>query len=209
MSAFSPTTRVAAFLRDELALVSKALLLAGALLLVPPLLHFMIGVNAQAGPPPPAAPAGAAREAPVLPAEGELLGRLEIPRIGIDLAVFEGTTDATLRKGPGHLPGTPWPPADARAGNCVIAGHRDSFFRRLERARENDVVRLSGARGVETYRLDRRRIVRPREVSVLAATGEARLTLITCYPFRWWGEAPYRLVWSAVRIEDIGAGIPR
>jgi sortase A len=138
--------------------------------------------------------------------EGAALGRLELPRIGLDLVVFEGTSEATLRKGPGHLPGTAWPRALDEKGNCVITGHRDSFFRRLASARKDDLVRLHGPSGISTYRLRERRIVRPEDVSVLAPTSDARLTLITCYPFNWIGAAPYRLVWSAAPLES--ASVP-
>ncbi|HEY1434755.1 MAG TPA: class D sortase [Thermoanaerobaculia bacterium] len=130
---------------------------------------------------------------------GEPVGRLQIPRLRLDVVVFEGTSEATLRKGPGHLAGTAWPAAeDAPAGNCVIAGHRDSFFRSLRQARQGDLVLLADASGVRRYRLASSRIVRPDEVSVAGPTDQARLTLITCYPFRWIGAAPLRLVWSAV-----------
>ena len=190
-------------IRGRIALVSNVLLAAGALLLVRPAFDRVVGVRAQSRPAPAIASVAAPSRRPSrAPSEGEALGRLEIPRIGLDLAVFEGTSDATLRKGPGHLGGTSWPSDGSRSGNCVIAGHRDSFFRPLERARENDVVRLRSEAGIATYRLERRRIVRPRDVSALAATGDSRVTLVTCYPFRWWREAPLRLVWTAVRAED-------
>ena len=128
---------------------------------------------------------------------GQAWGRIEIPRIGLDLAVFEGVASATLRRGPGHVPGTA-SPGPAGPGNCVIAGHRDSFFRSLSRLRAGDLVLVRGPDGsVADYRLDSRRVVAPEEVSVLAPTPGRRLTLITCYPFRWIGPAPYRLVWTA------------
>ncbi len=134
------------------------------------------------------------------PGEGEALGRLQVPRLGLDLVVFEGTSDATLRKGPGHLSGTALP-ASGEPGNCVIAGHRDSFFRRLASAREGELVRWKTPSGTSTYRLETRRIVKPSDRSVIAPTADARLTLITCYPFDFTGSAPYRLVWDAVRLD--------
>jgi sortase A len=198
--------RRAALLRGRGAFVSNLLLVAGALLLVRPAYDHFVGMRAQSR------PASAAvsrlslstRARPPVRArsEGEALGRLEIPRIGMDLEVFEGQSDATLRRGPGHLPGTSWPSEGSPPGNCVIAGHRDSFFRPLEKVRENDVVRLRSESGVATYRLERRRVVRPRDVSALRPTGDSRLTLVTCYPFRWWHQAPLRLVWTAVPAEN-------
>ena len=173
---------------------------AGLLLLARPAAHVATGIRAQATEVPEIAAAASAALPLRPPVEGEALGRLEVPRLGLDLVVFEGTSRAVLRKGPGHLSGTAWPARD-EAGNCVITGHRDSFFRSLESARRNDLVRLRGPSGTATYRLETRRIVRPSDRSVVAPTSDARLTLITCYPFDFTGAAPYRLVWSAVRIE--------
>ena len=181
---------------------ADALAVLGILLLLLWGSHRAVGWRAQSAgfsPPPRALPAQAALPAP--PArEGEAIGRLQIARLGLDLVVFEGTSTATLRKGPGHVAGSVRPAAGSR-GNCVITGHRDSFFRRLAGARAGDVVRLCGPNGVETYRLQERRVVRPRDVSVLAPTSEPRLTLVTCYPFGWVGPAPHRLVWTAVPLE--------
>jgi len=148
---------------------------------------------------PPAARTAAPRR------EGDVVGRIEIPRLGMDAVVFEGTSDATLRRGPGHLPGTAWPRSAASDGNCVIAGHRDSFFRRLEGARPGDLVRVSGPRGTVTYRLESHRVVRPDRVEVLAPTHEPRLTLVTCYPFGFVGHAPDRLVWTARPVPPLKA----
>lgn len=191
------------FRRPRLLLVGNILIAAGAVLLLRLASHVATGVRGQsaaipAGPVPVSLPSRPA----VRPAEGQPLGRLEVPRLGIDLVVFEGTSESTLRKGPGHLSSTPWPDSDA-TGNCVIAGHRDSFFRRLAKARKDDVVRWHGPSGTSTYRLEKRRIVRPEDLSVIAPASDPRLTLITCFPFDWTGSAPYRLAWSAVPVATV------
>ena len=131
------------------------------------------------------------------PAPGEVVGRIRIPRVGIDLAVFEGVTADILGKGPGHVPGTALP---TKGSNCVITAHRDSFFRRLAGVRAGDAVFLSGDGGEREYRLANRRVVLPTEVSVLEPTEEEQVTLVTCYPFRWIGPAPYRVVWQALPV---------
>ena len=170
------------------------LVLAGALLATGPALHLITRLRSQRVKIPPEV---RSIRPPVVP--GDVWGRLELPRVGLDLVVYEGITAAALRRGPGHVPGTDC--AGPRS-NCVIAGHRDTFFRRLSKAREGDLVLLSGADGaVSSYRLGARRIVRPEEVSVLLPSDDRRLTLITCYPFAWVGAAPYRLVWSAAAVE--------
>jgi len=187
--------------RPRLLLFGNILVAVGALLLLRLAAHVAVGVRGQSAAVPPVPAASPSRlEPPPRPAEGEALGRLELPRLGIDLVVFEGTSESTLRRGPGHLSGTAWPDAPDGTGNCVIAGHRDSFFRRLADARKGDLVRWRGPSGTSTYRLERRRIVLPEDRSVLAPTSDARLTLITCFPFRWTGSAPYRLAWTAVPV---------
>ena len=60
--------------------------------------------------------------------EGDVIGKLEIPQIGLSVMVLHGVKEETLRIGAGHVPGTPLPGAD---GNSAIAGHRDTFFRKL------------------------------------------------------------------------------
>lgn len=187
--------------------LGNLLLVAGALLLVPPATHWWIAARAQSEGASAIDSGGKTveRAARPVPREGEPLGRLWLPRLGIDAVVFEGTSDGTLRKGPGHLRGTAWP-GDGTSGNCVISAHRDTFFRRLEGARPNDLVRLHGASATVTYRLASRRIVTPEEVEALAPSSDDRLTLVTCYPFHFLGAAPYRLVWRANRVDSDVAG---
>jgi len=180
--------------RLRLATTANALFALGLLTLTVPAAHFATGLRAQSAEP--GIRFGRPAE-PRLVEAGQAWGRIEIPRVGIDLVVFQGIDDATLRKGPGHMPGTATPGRDA-VGNCVIAGHRDSFFRGLAQARLGDVVLVRGVDGsIARYRLESRRVVSPRETSVVDATADRRLTLVTCYPFRWVGPAPYRLVWTA------------
>ena len=183
----------------RLSLVANLLVGAGVLFLAGPATRVATGFLAQARGVAPASETPAPLDVR-RPGEGESLGRLEFPRLGLDLVVFEGASDATLRKGPGHLSRTSLPGGPDDGGNCVIAGHRDSFFRRLADARRNDLVRFHGPWGTTTYRLDDQRIVKPGDIEVIAPTPDARLTLITCYPFSWTGSAPYRLVWKAERI---------
>jgi sortase A len=183
--------------RRRLTATANVLFALGLVTLIIPAAHYAIGLRAQNAEP-------AIRfdrpEEPRLVQAGEAWGRIEIPRLGIDLVVFQGIDDATLRKGPGHMPGTATPGRDA-TGNCVIAGHRDSFFRSLANVRKGDVVQVRGFDGtITSYRLESRRVVSPEEISVVDPTTDRRLTLLTCYPFRWIGRAPYRLVWIAAAI---------
>src|SRR5216684_2773163 len=81
-------------------------------------------------------------------AQGELVGRLEIPRLQLSTIVFEGTGEPVLQRGVGHLPGSPLP---GEHGNVIFAGHRDSFFRSLKDVRKRDVVAVTTPSGRRRY----------------------------------------------------------
>jgi len=123
--------------------------------------------------------------------EGDVVGRLEIPRIGISVMVLQGTEAATLIAGAGHVPGTPSPGGD---GNVVIAAHRDTFFRKLEGIVAGDRIRVATARGAYEYVVETSRVVDPGDTRVMESRGRQELTLITCYPFYFVGAAPTRFV---------------
>lgn len=130
-------------------------------------------------------------KAPAQPAEGELIGRVEIPRLGVSALLLEGTSSLTLRRGIGHIPGTAFPGAK---GNVGIAGHRDSFFRGLRDVTAKDWIELRTPEGTRRYHVEWTRIVPPEEVDVLADTAAPSLTLVTCYPFSYIGAAPKRFI---------------
>jgi sortase A len=130
-------------------------------------------------------------------AKDQLIGRLEIPRLHLSVMVAEGDDDNTLRKAVGHLPETPLP---WEFGNSAVAGHRDTFFRPLKDVRVNDRVRVLTPRGNFQYSVSRITIVEPNDVSVLAATDHSLLTLVTCYPFYYVGQAPKRFIVQASHV---------
>jgi len=132
-------------------------------------------------------------------ADNELIGRLEIPRVGVSGIVREGTDASTLERAVGHIASTPLP---WQAGNVAVAAHRDSFFRGLSRIRQNDLITFDTLQGHFEYQVESTRIVSPKNVSVLAASSDPELTLITCYPFYYVGSAPERFVVLARRIES-------
>jgi sortase A len=122
------------------------------------------------------------------------LGRLEIPRLDLSVMVLEGTDDQTLLRGIGHIPGTALP---GTSGNAGIAGHRDTFFRSLEGIQDGDVISVKTLDGEYHYVVDEIEVVDADDVEVLADSGEPRLTLVTCYPFRLLGPAPKRFIVQA------------
>jgi sortase A len=123
--------------------------------------------------------------------DGSPFGRLDIPRLGISVMVVEGVEPDVLELGVGHVPGTAFPGED---GNVGIAGHRDTFFRKLRKIRVGDEIRIATLRGSYDYSVESKRVVAPGEVEVLQASNQPALTLVTCYPFYYVGPAPNRFI---------------
>jgi sortase A len=123
--------------------------------------------------------------------QGDVLGRIEIPRLGMKVMILEGTTAHTLRLGVGHIKGTAIP---GQPGNIGIAGHRDTYFRALKDIRTNDKIQIQTPTGLSNYEVDKVQVVAPEDTGILAQTAGSAITLVTCYPFQFIGGAPERLV---------------
>jgi sortase A len=135
-----------------------------------------------------------------------LVGRLEIPRVGVDVIVLSGVDRATLRRSAGWLPETARP---GKAGNAAIAAHRDTYFRPLRQVQQGDEVQITTLDARYRYRVEWTAVVAPGDTSVLAPTGKPALTLITCYPFYYVGEAPQRFVVRASQQNARSGGAAR
>jgi sortase A len=153
----------------------------------------------------PQTPSLTAPPAPLSPAPAGLIGRLDIPRLGLSVIVIEGVRASTLRRAVGHIPGTALP---GNPGNVGISGHRDTFFRPLRNIRSNDVVTLTTLLGELRYRVVSTSIVRPDNIAVLRPTENQMLTLVTCYPFYFVGPAPSRFIVRAERVADNSSASP-
>jgi sortase A len=128
------------------------------------------------------------------PEPGAAIGVIQVPRLGLSAVIAEGTDAQTLRRAVGHVEGTALP---GEAGNVALAGHRDTFFRPLKDIAAADTIRVKTLEGVFDYVVDSTLVVDPDRSDLLESTGTARLTLVTCYPFRYIGPAPRRLVVQA------------
>jgi sortase A len=146
---------------------------------------------------PPVTPAAVAKIAVVLP-NGATIAVLRIPRIAMEVPVSDGTTERVLLAGAGLVEGTASP---GSVGNIGIAAHRDTFFRGLKDVVVGDLIELETLAGTDTYRVSTLSVVAPSDVYVLAATAEPALTLVTCYPFYFVGNAPQRFIVRAVAAE--------
>ena len=129
-----------------------------------------------------------------------VLGRIEIPRLGVKAIVREGDDDATLAVAVGHIPGTARP---GERGNMALAAHRDSFFRPLQGIRPRDTIRIVTPKRSYEYVVDATEIVGQEDTMVLEPTSDTILTLVTCYPFRYIGRAPKRFVVRASLVPSV------
>jgi sortase A len=110
------------------------------------------------------------------------IGSIEIPRIGLVRAMFEGIRLTTLDNGPGHWPGTAMP---GDVGNVVVAGHRVSHnadFRNLDRLVPGDEVIMSTLSGRHVYAVTAVEIVEPDAMWIVDQTYDRTATLFACHP---------------------------
>ena len=116
------------------------------------------------------------------PLPGDAIGRIELPSLGRDYFLVEGTETGDLRSGPGHYGDTPLP---GERGTVAIAGHRTTYgapFRTIDQLDRGEEIRIEMPYGRFTYRVEETRIVEPTEVSVKRRVGYDRLILSACHP---------------------------
>lgn len=122
--------------------------------------------------------------------------RVIIPSLRLDEVVVEGLSDKDLWAGPGHMPGTVFP---GQNGNSVISAHRDRHFHRLDDLRVGDLVETQTPSMNVMWRVKTRTVVQ-RDARVIRESAEPLLTLTTCWPTRYLGPAPDRLIITAVPV---------
>lgn len=148
-----------------------------------------------------------AAAAPLRPVErhrsfvaGETLGQIHIERLGLTAAIGESERASVLRRGVGHLADSAW---IGQGGNVALAGHRDTVFRSLRKIQTGDVIEITTAERSVRYSVERIDVVASSDLSVLTPSGYSTLTLITCYPFSFFGSAPDRFIVRAREIDQV------
>lgn len=110
------------------------------------------------------------------------MGSIAIPKLGVDMTLYEGIRLTTLDYGPGHWPGTALP---GQVGNVVVAGHRTSkhkVFRNIDQLVVGDEIIFTDDAGVHVYLVNRVQIVQPTAVWIVDPTETATATLFACHP---------------------------
>lgn len=135
---------------------------------------------------------------PHLLVEDDVIGEIQVPRLGLEAIVVQGDSPAALRRAVGHLAKSPLP---GERGNVILAGHRDTFFRPLRDIRLGDEIRFKTPERSFDYLVESIEVVAPTDIHVLESSSGHDLTLLTCFPFHYIGPAPKRLV---VRAREVG-----
>jgi sortase A len=132
---------------------------------------------------------------------GTAIARLDIPRLGLSRFVIDGVEKDELDVAVGRIPGSaPF----GKTGTAALAGHRDRQFRDLRNIQLGDTLRIWTVGERYTYVVEKTCVVDPDAVDVLDAAGYPKLTLVTCYPFRYIGPAPRRFIVDARQVEPAG-----
>jgi sortase A len=133
------------------------------------------------------------------PKKGEMIGNLSIPKLKANLPIYHGTDEDELEKGVGHFAGSVLP---GEKDNSVLSGHRDTVFRKLGNVGKGDIIVVSTDAGEFTYKVRKVRIVDADDRTVIVPKPRATLTVTTCYPFDFIGDAPERYILVADLIEE-------
>jgi sortase A len=125
------------------------------------------------------------------PVTGEQYAHLLIPKLEARIPIFYGSKEEQLKHGIGHVERTALPGED---NNMVLSGHRDTVFRHLGKIEKGDQFIVETKAGTFTYRVRKIRIVDKDSRTVIIPKPRPTLTVITCYPFGFVGNAPKRFV---------------
>lgn len=137
---------------------------------------------------------------PHLLVEGEVIGEIQVPRLGLSAVVVQGDSTASLRHAVGHMPKSALP---GEWGNLALAGHRDTFFRPLRDIQLGDEIRFKTPGHSFEYLVESIEVVAATDIQILEPSSGHDLTFITCFPFSYVGPAPKRFVVRAREIERV------
>ncbi|MGO4886261.1 class D sortase [Anaerobacillus sp. MEB173] len=126
-----------------------------------------------------------------IPDLGEQIGVLTIPKLDRSLPIYHGTTKEVLKKGVGHYDNGVMP---GENNNTILSGHRDTVFRGFGQVGINDRLIVSTDAGEFLYKVRKVKIVDKDDRTVIVPKPKSTLTITTCYPFGYIGDAPQRYI---------------
>lgn len=131
--------------------------------------------------------------------KNEIIGVLQVPKINEKFPIVEGTDDDDLKKGVGHYTGTALPREDEQ---IVLSGHRETVFRNFKHLEIGDTFIVKLSYGSFEYEIRDTEIVSADDRTVIRPRGEEVLTVTTCYPFNFIGNAPDRFIFYAYPVDE-------
>jgi sortase A len=135
---------------------------------------------------------------------GEVIGRIRVPRMGVNMLLVNGTDHETLKKGPGRDERT-FMPGENRL--VYIAGHRTTYlapFSHIDSLRAGDRVTIEVPYGTFIYAVTQHRIVPANDLSVLRSPRHEVVELQACHP-RFFATHRYIAYARLLRVEPRGA----
>jgi sortase A len=135
---------------------------------------------------------------------GQAIGRIRVPRMGVNMILVNGTDHETLKKGPGRDLQT-FMPGENRL--VYIAGHRTTYlapFSHIDSMRPGDRVTLELPYGTFIYSVTGHRIVKATDLSVLRSPRHEVVELQACHP-RFFATHRYIVYARLIRVEPRGA----
>ena len=122
------------------------------------------------------------------------IGKINIDKLNLSSIITSGDLEQSLEVSIAHIPNTSKP---GQLGNIGLAGHRDTFFKKLKDIKINDIIEIEYLEGISEYRVNDIKIIQPDETNYLYDKNKETLTMITCYPFEYLGNAPLRYMVQA------------
>ncbi|MFD2924022.1 class D sortase [Halobacillus naozhouensis] len=126
--------------------------------------------------------------------KGENIAQLKIPSISQQFEVFWGTGEDTLNKGVGMYVSKWTTVPNRKKGHTVLSGHRDTVFTELGRVEKGDLLTVVYDGNEYNYKVDQIWITDANDRTVIVKKDQPTLTLTTCYPFDFIGNAPDRYI---------------
>lgn len=124
--------------------------------------------------------------------EGDTIGLLYIPRLDREISIISGTGEDELAKGVGHYSSTA---LLGKKDQILLSGHRDTVFRQFGELENGDEIQLKMEGETFVYEIYDTEIVGADDRSIIQPTApDEVLTLSTCYPFSYIGNAPDRYI---------------
>ncbi|HWJ76942.1 MAG TPA: class D sortase [Niallia sp.] len=126
--------------------------------------------------------------------KGDKIGTMFLPRTKEYIPIYEGTEPDILADGAGHYEKSSIP---GLGNHVILSGHRDTYFKGLKELKKNDLIFLETNNGNFEYKIKKFSIVSSKDSTILTPKSKPILTLTTCYPFSFIGNAPKRYIVTA------------